>query len=539
MMKILKKLKKVNILVALLVLLSFMLISTFGRFVYVEIRDNFFTSETFFFNSDKLTEEHAVFQIENYNGVDPYDIIINLNTLDNNLLKTNIDVDYEVTYSCSANANCSVTKEEGTIYAGNNTDFFLATITPTTNLEDQDEIYIEVEVTSTSPYITTLSGEFTLRVGHFGLSHRIDDRYGDPYINLNVTNTLDFYRVLEPFGSYSEGDYIDIETYLSLSDNDRDNCYSAVVELNFDPEVLRLNMTSDIYFNALDYSIINIEGNDYINYISFKIDAITSERIKFYKVDANNNYSYPLYNLDSIVDVNYITEYEGPTLAPPQGGIVLHLDSYQLLHLSDGAPLTEWSDMSGNNNDATQSISGRIPTYRFTSEPYVSFSEDYLETSLNDEVDNFHAVSSNSWTNSVVFRHNGQDGIIAGAAGGIGGATTFAIYMQNGDVRVRLRGDTDASLQTVGSNIEQGVWHHLIVTWDGTNARGYLNGGTAVELPVGSSGNQGYNYFIGSSRNDLTNYPYFTGDIAENIVYDGVLSSNRRQDLQQYISSKW
>lgn len=534
-----KKIKKTNFISFFLVLIALTFVTTFGRFVYNEIRDNFFSSEAFYFNSDKLTEEHAVFQINNYNGVDPYDLIINLNTLDNNLLSTNVDVDYEVSYSCSSNSNCSVTKNEGTVYSDSNTDFFIATIAPSVNLEDQEEISIEISVTTTSPYIKTISGEFTLKVGHFGLSHRIDDEYGKPYINLSITNTLDYYRVQESFASYAVGDNIDIETYLSLNQEDREKCYSAIVELSFDPSILRLNMTSDIYYNSLSYSTTEFEGSDYIDFISFKIDAITSKMINFYKVDSNNNHSYPIYNPESIIDVNYVTDFEGPILQPPSGGVVLHLDSYELTHLSNGDPVTEWLDLSTSSNDATQSIPNRIPTYQFDGRPFVRFVEDYLETNLNNQVNNFYADSGNAWTNSLVFRHTGEDGIIAGAAGGIGGATTFAIYMQGGDVRVRLRGNQNTSLQTVGSNIPQGVWHHILVTWDGTNARGYLNGGEAVNLPVGNSGNQGENYFIGSSRHNLSNYPYFTGDVGENIVYNEALNYNRRQSLEQYISNKW
>ncbi len=534
-----EKIKKMNTVLIFLILISIVVISTLGRFVYVEIRDSFFVTQNFFFQSDKLTESHAHYQINDYNGVDSYDIIINLNTLDNNMLKTTTDVDYDVTYSCSSNANCSVSKSEGTIYSSNSTDYFIATVAPNVTLQDQDTISIEVAVKSTSPYEKELSAEFVLQVGHYGLSHRIDDGVGDPYLELSVTNTLDYYTVLEPFESYDIYDTIDIQTYLGLSEENKQKCASSIVEFSFDPNVLRLNMTSDIYIESLRIETETIDGHEYINFISFKIDAISSVRTKFYKVDDQNDHTYPFVNEDSIVEVTYSLNDQVTEPTVPTSGMVLHLDSYAISGLSDGDPINDWPDLSSHENDAFQTIGGRVPTYKMEDKPFVRFNEDYFETSLNTEVNNFHAVSSNFWSLSLVFRHTGEDGIIAGAAGGIGGATTFAIYMQNNDVRVRLRGNTNGALQTVGSNIPQGTWHHILVTWDGSVARGYLNGGSSVTLPVGTSGNQGENYYIGSSRNNLANYPYFTGDVAENIVYNSVLSTEERNQLEQYISGKW
>ena len=50
----------------------------------------------------------------------------------------------------------------------------------------------------------------------------------------------------------------------------------------------------------LDYMIDNYS---YINGISFKVDALSSETVRFYKANASMNYSYPLGSVNSIVNV--------------------------------------------------------------------------------------------------------------------------------------------------------------------------------------------------------------------------------------------
>ena len=46
-----------------------------------------------------------------------------------------------------------------------------------------------------------------------------------------------------------------------------------------------------------------IDNYSYINGISFKVDALSSEIVRFYKANASMNYSYPLGSVNSIVNV--------------------------------------------------------------------------------------------------------------------------------------------------------------------------------------------------------------------------------------------
>lgn len=100
------KIKNNKLLSIIVLVLSITVLTTAGRFVYDEIKKNFFLTQDFYFNSDKLKEVQANYTINNYNGVDDYDIVINVDSIKNNLVKSSHDIAYNISYSCTSNANC-------------------------------------------------------------------------------------------------------------------------------------------------------------------------------------------------------------------------------------------------------------------------------------------------------------------------------------------------------------------------------------------------------------------------------------------------
>lgn len=92
---------------------------------------------------------------------------------------------------------------------------------------------------------------------------------------------------------------------MSLSDDNKKRCTSVMISLSFDPKVVILDMTNSVYLNAYNVSIISIDGYDYVNGISFKMDSESSETIKFYKSDVTMDYSYPIINDSSIIGFSY------------------------------------------------------------------------------------------------------------------------------------------------------------------------------------------------------------------------------------------
>lgn len=297
--------KRRIITISLLFLILLILIPTFGRYVGKEIRNHYLASKDFYFNADKLAENGIVYQVENWSGLESYDVTFNLDSYKNNNVFAKSDIEYTIKYSCSPNVYCDINKTSGIIFASNHTDSFTVTITPKKTLKDGEKAKINVEVTSISPYKKKLKGEFNVAVGKIGLSYEILDEPMSTYFETAITNTLDYYIARKKIDKYKVGDKIDVSTYQSLSEDMKKNFASAIITIEFDPNKVLLDMTSKEYLNALSTTTVDIEGNKYINSLKFEVDALSSSRVKFYKVDSTKDYSYPYESNESIVNVKF------------------------------------------------------------------------------------------------------------------------------------------------------------------------------------------------------------------------------------------
>ena len=301
--------KKKYILIVAIVLLNCFYALTAGRYAYKEIKNYFIRTNKFYFNCDKLSVAGSNIEMTNWSGVGSYTVVFNMNNYSNRLLKSDEDIEYDISFHCSNNVVCSIedNKTNGTIPTTTNSDSFTIIISVPSNtiLHDRDAVELYVETTSTSPYVKTLSGTFRLVVGHYGLSYEIEDSVNSPYLSIKNTNTLDYYVVKTAFGNYSAGAQIDIETYQGLTNSEKEKCASAIITLRFDPNVILLDMTSEYYQNAFNIETVQINNYNYIRAFSFKIDAMSSNNIKFYKKNVSNNYSYPNGNASSIIQVTY------------------------------------------------------------------------------------------------------------------------------------------------------------------------------------------------------------------------------------------
>lgn len=148
-----KDAKKVSITIAILLII--ISIPTFGRYVLNKINDFYLRSNEFYFYSDKLKDTESIYQIDNWTGVDPYTITINMNSMYNNLKKTSYDISYDIAYSCTDNATCQISKNSGVILASSNSDFFNVVITPNVGLRTGDKVTVVITATSVSKYKKT------------------------------------------------------------------------------------------------------------------------------------------------------------------------------------------------------------------------------------------------------------------------------------------------------------------------------------------------------------------------------------------------
>lgn len=302
MQKIFYNKKQIIILLGILIC-SFSFIVIFGRYVTNSINNFYLRSKEFYFYSDKLAENTAIFQIENWSGVDDYILTVNMNSRKNNIQVASYDIGYDIKYTCSDNAICQLSKTSGVISKDSNSDFFNLTITPNRQLETGDKVIVEIEATSTTNYEKTIKGKFTLVVGQENLTYQITDEKDKPYMNLRITNTLSYYVVRQSFGEYSVNQKIDIDTYLALTDENKAKCYSSIVTIDFDPEKILLDITNENCKNITEKETTLINGKRYIKSITLPIDAISSVDLRFYKVDVSKDYTYPNLKNDSIVEI--------------------------------------------------------------------------------------------------------------------------------------------------------------------------------------------------------------------------------------------
>lgn len=276
-------------------------VSILGRYVVKNAQSFFGRSKEFYFYSDKLDVNNPAYQIENWSGVDDYSILINMNSFANNLLTTSYDIEYEISYFASDNIICELSKTNGTIKGDTHTDFFTLTITPNTVLTTGDTVYVEITAKAKSPYEKTIKGRFTLIVGQEQLTYEVEDSANSPYLEVNITNTLSYYIVQEAFNTYTVGDRISRDKYVELTPENQAKCYSSIITIQFDPNYVLMDMTNNAFVNSISSTQRQKDGFTYIDSITFKIDALSSQKVRFYKVDETQDYTD---NYASIITVN-------------------------------------------------------------------------------------------------------------------------------------------------------------------------------------------------------------------------------------------
>ena len=296
-----KKKKLILIIAVLLVLfLASPIGVTFSKYVLQNIKNYIMEANNFFFNSDKLVDGGITYEINNWGGASNIEIQFELNNHKNNILTSASDIEYTLTKTCASGLTCTLSSESGTIQKAEKTDNFTLTLVPTRVFDDNESVTVTVTATSSSPYVKTLSATFVVTVGRRGIDYEITDSVNSPYLLFKITNAIDTYKVVTAFGDYSVNDILTMEEYLALSPANRANCASVVVTLSFDPSKVIMDTTSDVLKTAT-YTTTTYNNIAYINSITFNIDVLTSQEIRFYKIDSSKNYTYPITNPTSII----------------------------------------------------------------------------------------------------------------------------------------------------------------------------------------------------------------------------------------------
>jgi|11BtaG_2_1085332.scaffolds.fasta_scaffold06430_4 hypothetical protein len=199
-------------------------------------------------------------------------------------------------------------------------------------------------------------------------------------------------------------------------------------------------------------------------------------------------------------------------------GLVLNLDAGDINSYSGSG--TTWVDLSGQGNTGTL-VNGA--TYNSADGGYIQFdgTDDYVTTNNTlSDADSLFADSGNSWSTGCWFNTSGN-GAINIRGGGFGSSTTYAVYRQSGILRVRLRGGT---VNNIDSNFSNGVWNNIVVTWDGTTSKSYLNGSFVQNNVVGTVASQASQFTLGAAGNGSNNR--LNGKISQMLVYNRALTAS-------------
>ena len=283
---------------------------TFSRYVIKSVKNYIMEANNFFFNSDKLVDGGITYGLNNWGGASEIRIQFVLNNHKNNILTSASDISYTVTATPSdpTSISCNWTSNSGIIYKAEKTDEYTLIVNPLRVFNDNESVSVTISATSSSPYVKTLSATFVITVGRRGIDYAITDSVGSPYFVFSITNALDTYKVITPFSvtvngettNYTQNQILTTSEYLELSNENKAKCASAIITLTFNPAYVVMDTTSDILKRAT-YQTTTYNGVAYISSLTFSVDVLTSEELRFYKRNVSNNYTYPITNSTSIV----------------------------------------------------------------------------------------------------------------------------------------------------------------------------------------------------------------------------------------------
>ena len=267
---------KINIkklIICIILLISIMIVPTFSRYVYNNVRDLYLKSQNFSFSSNLLTAMGKSYKYANWSGIDDYELKLQLYSYENELslfeyegsgLAYNISCEVENSTKATAHIGTPSGNSTETGYIPNSTNVKDITIylKPTENLVVGDTVKVVVTASTTEPYQKTISATFNIKVTGQGITYSINDDTASIYADLKLVNTK------------SE---------------------TNTITLSWNPAKVLIDVTHEYYENRdqTKDTYANVGGVQYINSITFDMEPEEVKSMSFYKKDINEDYTYP------------------------------------------------------------------------------------------------------------------------------------------------------------------------------------------------------------------------------------------------------
>ena len=300
MMEFIRKHRKFSTFVMSILVIFLLLSVVFARYIYNIINNYILETKHLYFYSSVLDVNGKNFSIQNWDGYEPYHFTVDLRDYKNEDRRTDVDIPYTISITCdTTKVTCTTTKGSGaTLVHTTDSDSFIVDVTPLpgVTLTENDVIKVTTTVTTTSPYKKVIYGSYNIGIEKANFSTTIEDSSGSLYAKLIFKNTLSVYEVKTQFTqdghTYNVGDKVNIDTYNSLSEANKANCFSAIVTLSIDTSKVKTDITNNYYLNRLTNGYnTSTDGDGYINGFSFKMTPSSTAELIFYKEDVTQNYT--------------------------------------------------------------------------------------------------------------------------------------------------------------------------------------------------------------------------------------------------------
>ncbi len=221
---------------------------------------------------------------------------------------------------------------------------------------------------------------------------------------------------------------------------------------------------------------------------------------------------------------------------PITQGLALRLDASAITGLSDGDPVYQWDDLSGNNNHLTQGDSNRQPEYH-NDKVLFDGNNDYLEVPafLSSPFDSVSVFLVGDFAGST---NDGWGYGLIQSTGNVGSASFFSgitgTHGDNGSINITLDGNWSNGEIEIYPNKGDARIQTLI--YGNSNYKAYVSGSEELDQSAASSVSISGTFNIGGHSNHNRSVD---GSIFEVIVYDRALSDSERQQVELYLSNKW